>query len=337
MPAGLVVDGIGQAGLRLAPGDPFIHAPGQVGDNLRVRFGQVGRLFRILKEVVQLDRRLEVEVWLERHDELPVGCAPAVLAHPRALGDVEFALVRGHLAAHHGHERSTVEAQLRALDAGQLEERRHQVLVLVVALDAHAGRHLAGVADDERHDQRRLVHAVVVEVAVVVVERLAVVAVDDDDGVLGQPARLQRREDALDGGVHIGDGAIVLGNDVLLVGDARRHPARKEVTEGLEGHHRLHGLVALVELVTVIEHALIGRRRQVGRVRVHVAQEEEEGIALARQAVQLGDGHVVEILRLGAAPLVPASPAGKLDVLVEAARTGVAAKADTGCVVAFLA
>ncbi len=65
--------------------------------------------------------------------------------------------------------------------------------------------------------QRRLVEPVVVKVALVVVERLAVVAVDDDDGVLVEAFRRQRREDRLDGGVHVGDGAVVLGDDVVLV------------------------------------------------------------------------------------------------------------------------
>ena len=74
------------------------------------------------------------------------------------------------------------------------------------------------------------------------------------------------------------------------------------------------------QLVAVVEHALVGRGRQVGRVRVHVAQEEEEGLVFARQPVQLGDGHLVQVLRLGAAALVPAAPAGEVEVGVEAAR-----------------
>ena len=72
-------------------------------------------------------------------------------------------------------------------------------------------------------------------------------------------------------------------------------------------------------------------------MRVHVAQEEEERLLLLGQAVQLGDGDVVEVLRLGAAALVPAAPAGEVEIVVEAARGRVAAEADAGGGVALLA
>ena len=45
-------------------------------------------------QVVELDLRLEVEVRLQRVDQLPLRRAPAVLAHPGALGDVELRLRR---------------------------------------------------------------------------------------------------------------------------------------------------------------------------------------------------------------------------------------------------
>ena len=67
-------------------------------------------------------------------------------------------------------------------------------------------------------------------------------------------------------------------------------------------------LVLLVELVAVVEHPLERLRRQVGRVRVHVAQEEEERLLARGQALQLRERHVVQVLRLVAAPLRPSEP-----------------------------
>jgi hypothetical protein len=69
---------------------------------------------------------------------------------------------------------------------------------------------------------------VVVEVAVVVVERFAVVGVERDDGLVQNAARLQGREEGLDAGVHVGDGPVVLGDDVVLVRDSGGiHEAKK--------------------------------------------------------------------------------------------------------------
>ena len=92
--------------------------------------------------------------------------------------------------------------------------------------------------------------------------------------------------------------------------------------------------LAGVALVAVVEHALERGRRQVRRVRVHVAQEQEEGLVLSGQPVQLRQRDVVEVLRLGAAALVPAPPAGVVQIGVEAARGRVAGEADAGSVVA---
>ena len=66
----------------------------------------------------------------------------------------------------------------------------------------------------------------------------------------------QRVEDRLDAGIHVGHCAIVLGIDIILVGDPFGHPRFEEVGKGLEVQHRLHRLVAFVGLVAVIKHAL---------------------------------------------------------------------------------
>ena len=67
------------------------------------------------------------------------------------------------------------------------------------------------------------------------------------------------------------------------------------------------------------------------------SQEQKEGIAFARQPIQLGQRNFVQALRLGAAAFVPTAPAWIVDILVETARTGVASKADAGRGVAFVA
>ena len=72
-----------------------------------------------------------------------------------------------------------------------------------------------------------VVETVVIEPAFVVVERLAVVAVEDHDRLVHDAVGLQGVEDRLDARVHVRDRAVVLGDDVVLVGDARRHPLRR--------------------------------------------------------------------------------------------------------------
>ena len=178
------------------------------------------------------------------------------------------------------------------------------------ALDPLPGGDLAGQADDQRHVERVFVYAVVIVPALVLVESFAVVAVDDDQGVVLEAQLGDAGNDALDAGVHIGNGAVVLRIDIVAVGDPGRHPFGKEIAKGLESEDRLHRFVLGVEFIAAIEHPLEGRRRQVGRVRVHVAQEEQERFLRARQPLELGDGDLVEVFGLGAASLGERSPAG---------------------------
>ena len=285
-------------------------------------------LFGVLDQVVELDLWLKVEVRLQRDNQLPLGRAPAVLAHPGALGDVDLALVAHFLARDEGQHTVAIEGAL-GLDPCQLQNGRHQVLVLGVARDPLARRDTARVADDQRHVEGGVVDSVVVEPALMVVEGLAMVAVEDHDRLVVDTMRLQRREDGLDTGIHVRNSAVVLRDDIVLVRDSRRHPAREEVAEGLEAHHGVHGAVVRVGLIAMVEHPLVRRGRQVRRVRVHVAQEQKErGLAL-HQLLQLGDRDGIEVLGLGATALVPASPAGEVEVLVKPTGAGVAAKADT--------
>src|SRR6266536_1992425 len=124
-----------------------------------------------------------------------------------------------------------------------------------------------------------------VEITLVVVKRFAMIRVEYDDRLVQDSALLQGCKNILHAGIQVSDGAIVLGDDIVLIRDSRRHPAREEIAEGLEVHHRLHGPILGMTLVAMIKHALEGFRRQVGRMWVHVAQKQEEGFSLARQAV----------------------------------------------------
>src|SRR5579862_139753 len=107
-----------------------------------------------------------------------------MLAHPRALGDIELRLVRRLLAANKRHQAPPVEVYTGMLNAGKLHERGYKVLVLVVALHAASGRNFTGISDDERHVQRHIVDAMVIEVTIVVVQRLAVVTVERNNRVI---------------------------------------------------------------------------------------------------------------------------------------------------------
>ena len=94
------------------------------------------------------------------------------------------------------------------------------------------------------------------------------------------PLRFQCREDGLDTGVHVSDCPVVLGDDVIFIGDARRHPTGKEIAEGLKVHHRIHRGVGWVQFIAVVKHPLVRCRGQVRGMGIHVAQEQEKGFIL---------------------------------------------------------
>ena len=259
-----------------------------------------------------------------------------MLAHPGALGDVELRLRLAILAPHQRHEAAALHGQV-VLDAHELQQGGGHVLQLADVGIALALGQVALPADDEGHHQRALVHAVMVEVAVVIVQRLAVVGDEDDDGVLLQVQVVQLGEDLLDAAVHVGHRAVVLGDDIVRIGAAFRHPAPDVVAEGLEVVHLLHALVIGIKGVALEEHVVEGGGGQVGRVGIHVAQEQHEGLVFLGQPLQFGNRHVVQILRLvGAAVVVVRAPAGEGEVGVVAPAAGVALEAHAGGVVAVV-
>ena len=171
--------GLGRPVFCFALGDVAFHASGQRGDDLGVLLGHVVVFLRVEHQIVEFDRRLEVKIRFKCEDQLPFGGAPAMFAHPGAFGDVEVASRARRLRrAIIGSRLRPSKVWLHGVDPSQIEQRGHEVFVLVVALDAFAGRHFARVADDQRHMQHVVIHAVMVEAALVFVERLAVVAVE---------------------------------------------------------------------------------------------------------------------------------------------------------------
>ena len=92
----------------------------------------------------------------------------------------------------------------------------------------------SGIADDQRDVQDVVKDAVMIEPEFVIVKRLAMIAVENDDRVVQYAHTIQRFKERLDAGVHISDGAIVLGDYIVFVRKAGRHPGLIEYGERFE-------------------------------------------------------------------------------------------------------
>src|SRR5258708_2686865 len=87
------------------------------------------------------------------------------------------------------------------------------------------------VSHDKRHVKRRLIEAVVVEVAAVVIERFPVVRCKNDQGILPLPQFIEAVQNGLNASVLISPGALILGDGVVGVLDSWRHRGEVEVPE----------------------------------------------------------------------------------------------------------
>ena len=134
-----------------------------------------------------------------------------------------------------------------------------------------ASRHLTRICEDQGNPQRAIIQPVVVEIALVVVERLAMVRIDYDQRVIFDAQCLYDGKKVGDTRVHVRHRTIILGNDVILVPTVRREPTGKEITEGLKGHYRFQRVVLIVELICSIEDTLKRMGRQIGGVGIHVS------------------------------------------------------------------
>ena len=96
-------------------------------------------------------------------------------------------------------------------------------------------------------------------------------------------------------------------------------------------------MVLLVELIAFVEDPVEWCWGQIGGVRVHVAQEEEEGLVACSKAAQLGQRHIVHVLGFRETPLVDGTPVVIVDVVLVAACGGVSLEANAGGLIACLA
>ena len=185
-----------------------------------------------------------------------------------------------------------------------------------------------------------------VKPTLVVIEGFTVVPVDNNDSLVHDTVRLQRVEERLNAGIHIGNRTVILRDDVVLIRNPYRHPRSEVIAKRLEGHHRFHRLIARSALVTVVEHPFVRRGRQIGRVRIHVSQEQEKrfttfGIrcpsytAFGNQPIQFWHSDVVEVLRFRTASGLVAAPACVVEVSIKPARTR-PAEADATSIVTCL-
>jgi hypothetical protein len=158
---------------------------------------------------------------------------------------------------------------------------------------APAGRlALARIHHDER-DVRALVAEEVVAVSLavsVLVQRLAMVARDDDDRVARTPVGAKRIQDRLRGVVHRPDRSVVERADLLLVARVGRGVA----TEA-------DGLVVLEAsaIALVGERSVVRRRRRIRKVSRRKEDEQKEGRVPVLQPAHRPNRVACEELRVG--------------------------------------
>ena len=129
----------------------------------------------------------------------------------------------------------------------------------------------------------------VAQAVAVVVERLSVVARDDDDRLAGDPVGLERIEHALRRVVDRRDGSVVEGSDLLLVARVGRRLGPE--TDGLV-------VLEAPPVARVGEPAVVRRGRGVREVRRREEDHEKEGSARLERPHR-AHGVVREHLRVG--------------------------------------
>ena len=113
------------------------------------------------------------------------------------------------------------------------------------------------------------------------------------------------------------DGTVVGRHHEIGVGNARRHPRGEKIAERGKRHNRRHRVVVRVAFVAPIEQPVVWRRGKVRGVWVHMAEQNEPGLAGVDQAVQLGLGDVVQPLGLSQRRLVQVAPRLVVEIALE--------------------
>ena len=209
--------------------------------------------------------------------------------------------------------------------------------MLIVPIHAHTFGQLPGQAHCQRHFQGTLINAVVVEITIVLVQGLAVVPIDHHQRIIPQAEFVHPRQQALDTRIHVRDFAIVLRHHKVRVRNARRHPTQVKIPKRLERLHRRHRGLGRVARVFAVKHRIERRRRQIGRVRIHVPQKQEKRFVACGQPLQVGQRHLVEQLGLSQGTLVPTAPCLKIDVFVKPARTRIPGEPDAQGLITLVA
>ena len=182
---------------------------------------EVVRLAGILLQVVELRPRRGDELVAARRQRAQI--APAEMK-PR----VDRLGVRGEAellfrAGHQRHDAGAFE-ELRRRHAEQLERGRQEVDAADGIGDAPPRHRVERRPNQQRHVHRRLVDEEAVRALAVFAEALAVIAHDDDDGVLGEMVRVEIGEQAADLRIDERDLA-----DVGMAGVARLERLRRIV------------------------------------------------------------------------------------------------------------
>ena len=178
--------------------EPVVEQAVKVGDPLGPLLGEVVALVRIGRQVV-----VGAEAPVQVADQLLAATDDHALVLDLGEGRRQ-ARGRRRRRRQPGAEVGPAHAR-RNRDVEQVEHRRRHVDELDLAVD-HARRH-AGDGDDERNAELLVVERRAVVAPAVLVELLAVVGRDDDDRA--RPPRPHLGDEPSDGGVGVGDLAVV--------------------------------------------------------------------------------------------------------------------------------
>ena len=180
--------------------------------------------------------------------------------------------------------------------AGIVENRRREVVHRHLPRQPLRRRDGARAAQDQRHANVRVVQTVVIEIAAVLVHGLAVVGGEQHERVLVEAKFAQPRQQVRNGHIRVGNGRVVLGDDVFEVPHAGQ-PRVEVVGERFEREHLLERRVLRRLLVALVEHPMERPGREIRRVRVPVVDEQEPRLVLPGARVEQVERDLVH--RLG--------------------------------------
>jgi len=187
----------------------------------------------------------------------------------------------GHYGGHYGEDAAA--ALLGDGGAGGGEEGGHDVDVPGLLFDDLAGLDVTGPVGDAGDVDKLFVERVSMESGAVVPKLFAVVGDDHCESVVHHAEVGQFIEQLAHVVVGVADFAVVEGADVVLVAGGKR------VVFAL-----VHARAVCFARVVGVEHAIVGRRRDVVGVGVEVEHEEEEGLGAVTLLLGPSEGGAVD-------------------------------------------